>query len=160
MLRKANVDTWRISKDANGKRLRDAAYVIPPKASESESESDSDPDDNIPLARMIKKHRQEIETSEDEDDIPLMELRKRLNYRELRQNKKEDIKVKDMEYDDEVSSDNSCTLPLSDLSTGQPRYVKLAYLEYKGYVEVIVHSRIFPIYCIVFRPCLCQTRLS
>ena len=44
--------------------------------------------------------------------------------------------------------------------TGQPRYVKLAYLEYTGYVEVIVHSRIFPLYCIVFRPCLCQTRLS
>ena len=119
MLRKANVDTWQISKDAKGERLRDAAYVIPPKASESESESDSDPDDNIPLARMIKKHRQERETSEDEDDIPLMELRKRLNYRELRQNKKEDIKVKDMEYDDEVSSDNSCTLPLSDLSSSE-----------------------------------------
>ena len=119
MLRKANVDTWQISKDANGKRLRDAAYVIPPKASESESESDSDPDDNIPLAKMIKIHRQERETSEDEDDIPLMELRKRLNYRELRQNKKEDIKVKDMEYDDEVSSDNSCTLPLSDLSSSE-----------------------------------------
>ena len=45
-------------------------------------------------------------------------------------------------------------------NTGQPRYVKLAYLEYMGYVEVIVHSRIFPLYCIVFRPCLCQTRLS
>ena len=119
MLRKANVDTWQILKDAKGKRLRDAAYVIPPKASESESESDSDPEDNIPLARMIKKHRQERETSEDEDDIPLMELRKRLNYRELRQNKKEDIKVKDMEYDYEVSSDNSCTLPLSDLSSSE-----------------------------------------
>ena len=85
MLRKANVDNWQISKNAKSKRLRDAAYVIPPKASESESESDSDPDDNIPLARMIKKHRQERETSEDEDDIPLMELSKRLNYRELRQ---------------------------------------------------------------------------
>ena len=30
MLRKANVDTWQISKDDKGKRLRDAAYVIPP----------------------------------------------------------------------------------------------------------------------------------
>ena len=84
MWRKANVDNWRISKDANGKRLRDADCVIPPEASESESESDSDLEDNVPLARMIKKHRQERETSEDEDDIPLMELRKKLNYRELR----------------------------------------------------------------------------
>ena len=45
-------------------------------------------------------------------------------------------------------------------NTGQPRYVKLAYLEYTAYVEVIIHSRIFPLYCIVIRPCLCQTRLS
>ena len=45
-------------------------------------------------------------------------------------------------------------------TTGQPRYVKLAYLEYTAYVEVIIHSRIFPLYCTVIRPCLCQTRLS
>ena len=45
-------------------------------------------------------------------------------------------------------------------NTGQPRYVKLAYLEYTAYVEVIIHSRIFPLYCIVIPPCLCQTRLS
>ena len=44
--------------------------------------------------------------------------------------------------------------------TGQPRYVKLAYLEYTAYVEVIIHSRFFPLYSIVIRPCLCQTRLS
>ena len=44
--------------------------------------------------------------------------------------------------------------------TGQPCYVKLAYLEYTAYVEVIIHSRIFPLYCTVIRPCLCQTRLS
>ena len=46
------------------------------------------------------------------------------------------------------------------LYTGQPRYVKLAYLEYTAYVEVIIHSRIFPLYWIVIRLRLCQTRLS
>ena len=50
--------------------------------------------------------------------------------------------------------------PSHECSTGQPRYVKLAYLEYTAYVEVIIHSRIFPLYCTVIRPCLCQTRLS
>ena len=45
-------------------------------------------------------------------------------------------------------------------STCQPCYVKLAYLEYTAYVEVIIHFRIFPLYYIVIRPCLCQTRLS
>ena len=53
---------------------------------------------------MIRKHRQERETSEDEDDIPLMELRKRLYYSELRQNRKEGIKAKYMEYDNEFFS--------------------------------------------------------
>ena len=31
-------------------------------------------------------------------------------------------------------------LPLALGKTGQPRYVKLAYLEYMAYVEVIIHS--------------------
>ena len=46
------------------------------------------------------------------------------------------------------------------LPTGQPRYVKLAYLEYTAYVEVIIHSRAFPLYCFVFQNCLCRTWLS
>ena len=44
--------------------------------------------------------------------------------------------------------------------TGQPRYVKLAYLEYKAYFEVIIHSCVFPLYCFVFQTCLCRTWLS
>ena len=44
--------------------------------------------------------------------------------------------------------------------TGQPRYVKLAYLEYTAYVEVIIHSGAFPLYCFVFQTCLCRTWLS
>ena len=44
--------------------------------------------------------------------------------------------------------------------TGQPRYVKLAYLEYMAYVEVIIHSRAFPLYCFVFQTCFCRTWLS
>ena len=47
-----------------------------------------------------------------------------------------------------------------NVHTGQPCYVKLAYLEYTAYVEVIIHARFFPLYCIVIRPCLCQTWLS
>ena len=44
-------------------------------------------------------------------------------------------------------------------NTGELRYVKLAYLENTTCAEVIVHSRTFPLYFIVFRPCLCRTRL-
>lgn len=71
----ANVDDWQIAKDENSRKLRDAAYVIPPQASESETESDSDSESNVPLAKLAKKYRQERKNSEDEDDIPLMELR-------------------------------------------------------------------------------------
>ena len=45
------------------------------------------------------------------------------------------------------------------ITTGKLWYVKLAYLENPTCVEVIVHSRTFPLYFIVFRPCLCRTRL-
>ena len=37
-------------------------------------------------------------------------------------------------------------------STGQPRYVKLAYLEYMSYVEVIIHSGAFPYSALYFKP--------
>ena len=46
------------------------------------------------------------------------------------------------------------------VNTGQPCYVKLAYLEYTAYVEVIIHSRAFPLYCFVFQTSWCRTWLS
>ena len=104
------------SKDANNRRLRDAAYVIPPQPSDSETESDSDPEENVPLSKLAKKYKQERETSEDEEDIPLMELRKRLRHREMRQTHNKETKVKDMEYNDELSPDNSSSLPLFEYS--------------------------------------------
>lgn len=42
MLMLANVDEWKISKDEKSRRLRDAAYVVSPRASDFESASDSD----------------------------------------------------------------------------------------------------------------------
>ena len=82
----ANVDDWEIFKDKNSRKLRDAAYVIPLQASETETDSASDPEDRVPLVKFVKRHRQERETSSDEEDIPLMELQKRSRHRELWQN--------------------------------------------------------------------------
>ena len=68
----------------------------------------------MPLVKFVKRHRQERETSSDEEDIPLMELQKRLRHRELRQNQNQETQeteVRDMECNDEVFSDNSCSLP-------------------------------------------------
>ena len=64
----------------------------------------------------------------------------------------------DLYYIQSMGSSDTWTADFE--GTGQPHYVKLAYLEYTAYVEVIIHSRIFLLYCIVIRPCLCQTRLS
>ena len=75
-IRLAHVDEWQITKDDEGRRLRDAAYAIPPLPSESESDADSVSDENIPLAKLAKRYRHERETSSDDEDIPLMELRK------------------------------------------------------------------------------------
>ena len=50
MLRLANIEDWQISKDETGKRLRGAAYVIPPES--SDSDSDSDTKMNLPLAKL------------------------------------------------------------------------------------------------------------
>ena len=64
----ANIDNWQISKYESNRKLRDAAYVIPPQPSESETENESNSEDNAPFAKVSKKYRQERETSEDEDD--------------------------------------------------------------------------------------------
>lgn len=79
MLRLANIEDWNTSKYC-GRRLRDAAYVIPPEA--SDSSSDSDPEVNVPLDKLAKKYRHEREDSDSEDDIPLMELAKRVKARD------------------------------------------------------------------------------
>ena len=79
MLRLANIEDWETSK-YTGRRLRDAAYVIPPEASDSSSESD--PEVNVPLNKLAQKYRHEKEDSDSEDDIPLMELAKRIKARD------------------------------------------------------------------------------
>ena len=102
----ANVDDWQISKSENNRKLRDAAYVIPPQPSESETANESDSEDNVPLAKLAKKR----ETSEDEDDIPLMELRKRLKHRKLRQEGNLKAESKEMGTNDDILSDNPSSL--------------------------------------------------
>ena len=119
MLRLAHVDEWQIANDEQSRRLRDAAYVIPPQTSESGSDTDSESDENIPLAKLAKKCRHERESSSDEDDIPLMELRKRLRHREIRQNQNQEPKAKEMECNDELPSDNSSSLPFVQSSDSE-----------------------------------------
>ena len=106
MLRHANIEDWEITEDSNNRRLRDAAYVIPPQASESSSDSESDPDMNVPLAELSKRYRHEREDSDSEDNIPLMELAKRLKARDEVSTPVQDNDPDDIEMDSELSSDN------------------------------------------------------
>ena len=105
MLRHANIEDWEITEDSNNRRLRDAAYVIPPQASESSSDSESDPDMNVPLAELSKRYRHGREDSDSEDNIPLMELAKRLKARDEVSTPVQDNDPDDIEMDSELSSD-------------------------------------------------------
>ena len=50
-------------------------------------------------------------------------------------------------------STSLCQTCLSLQCTGQPRYVKLAYLKYTAYVEVLIYSRAFPLdIALYFKP--------
>lgn len=59
-----------------GRPLRKSVYVVSPEVSSSESAGESDTD--ISLARFAKKYKKERDDWSSEDDIPLMELKKRL----------------------------------------------------------------------------------
>lgn len=55
-----------------------ATFVIPPNDSET---SDSSSEDSEPLAKIAKRYRKERDNSENEDEIPQLELRRRINMR-------------------------------------------------------------------------------
>ena len=75
----ANLE-WEIPKGKS--QPRKARYVVNPESSSSESSSDSEPDNTPPLYKIANKYHREWDDSSDEDDIPLMELAKRLRARD------------------------------------------------------------------------------
>ena len=63
------------------KRIRKAAYAVPPTDSSSDSSNESSEEEKL-RDIVIKHYRNERSESEDEDDIPLMELSKRIRNQE------------------------------------------------------------------------------
>ena len=55
---------------------------------------------NLPLAKLAKGYRHERETSEDEEDIPLLELRNGLRHRDRNQGQDIETRDKHMESQD------------------------------------------------------------
>ena len=103
-LRLAKVDEWHIPKTATGQPRRRAAYVAPPPSDSDDSTSEaSDSESEDPHAKLIKLARKEREDSDNEEDIPLMELAGRLRERDRRENgqQSENCEIADNEYTSE-----------------------------------------------------------
>ena len=81
-MRLANLGDWEIPKDKKGRPKRRVKYVAP--LSDSSDEGDSELSDiEEPLSKLAKKYKRERENSSDEDNIPLMELAKRMREPEV-----------------------------------------------------------------------------
>lgn len=82
-IRLAHIDVWPIPKSGSEKRIRKAAYAVPPSDSSSDSSNESSEEEKS-RDTVIRQYRKEQNESEDEDDIPLMELSKRIRNQEKR----------------------------------------------------------------------------
>ena len=60
-------------------------YVVPPPDTDKSSSDFSESESVNPQMKLAAKYRREREDSDDEEDIPLMELAKRLKARECRE---------------------------------------------------------------------------
>ena len=98
-MRHAKIDEWKIPRDTEGRLLRRTTYVVPP-----EEESSSE-EETTPLQKIVRHKQQERDGSSDEDDIPTMELRRRLRSRDTRQ--KELFNEDDTPKNDPVNDDNT-----------------------------------------------------
>ncbi|CAC5398016.1 unnamed protein product [Mytilus coruscus] len=105
-LKPAPVETWDIPKSNENKKLRKSRFVVPPESSESEMEVDPQENETVENRtsfrnRLIRKNKHERDTSSDEDEIPLMELKKQINIRNKSLNNKE-VFSSETDEDDEI----------------------------------------------------------
>ncbi|CAC5423266.1 unnamed protein product [Mytilus coruscus] len=83
-LKKAKIDEWVIPTNIEGRQLRKTNYVVPPNDSDG---SESELPDANPRERLMNRYRQERETSSDEDNIPLAELKQKIANKKRREKK-------------------------------------------------------------------------
>ena len=84
-IRLANLDELEIPKDKKGRPMHKATYVAPMSSSSSNDESSNE---DPPLGKQVKRCRKQRETSADADDIPLMELAKRMREKDADEEQK------------------------------------------------------------------------
>ena len=102
MLRAANIDEWVIPTSTDGRPLRKTAYVIPPEDSSDEESSDTDQEG--PYEKLTKKYQKERDDSDEEDNIPLMELAKRLKARDAMKQEENEESNRDSSVDESRGS--------------------------------------------------------
>ena len=97
-MRHAKIDEWKVPRDTEGRLLRRSTYVVPPEDESSAEE------ETTPLQKIVRHKQQERDGSRDEDDIPTMELRRRLRSRDSKQ--KELSSDEDTEIDTPENNSN------------------------------------------------------
>ena len=98
-MRHAKIDEWKVPRDTEGRLLRRTTYVVPPE------EESSSKEETTPLQKIVRHKQQERDGSSDEDDIPTIELRRRLRSRDTRQ--KELFNEDDTPKNDPVNDNNT-----------------------------------------------------
>lgn len=96
-MRLAPVREWKILKDESGSINRKSTYVVPPDSGE---DSDEEPltEKQLAFKRAVENKRQERNSSSDEEDIPLMELRKRLQLKASYSQNEDRASREELEY--------------------------------------------------------------
>jgi hypothetical protein len=125
-LRPANIDNWEIPKDKVGRHLRKSVYVAPPNESEDSLSDAPSSEVEMPSAIMTKWARKEREDWSSEDDIPLMELKKRIRNKKFEPN----IENKLVETDMDVSED--------EISTDGERDIEYTKKPRKNYLNILL----------------------
>ena len=82
----AKIHDWEIPLTATVKPRRKANFVVAPESDDSEeTEGSSESEPENPIDKVVPKYRRERDDSDEDDDIPPMELRKRIRNRERRE---------------------------------------------------------------------------
>jgi hypothetical protein len=140
LIKPAKIDDWVISQDNNGRPIRNATYVVPPDIT---TEEDSEIDQNIESEReqkpqleakrelvnnrgsssedtkndipskLINKYKKERENSDSDDNIPLLELAKRLKNRS-RTKRVSEISSNSSDDDPKNQKENTMTVDATD----------------------------------------------
>jgi len=117
-LRLAKLDEWDLPKTRDGRPMRRARYAVPPEGTSSDSSSEEERNGGRKTTEDIaRRFRRERDDSSSEDDIPLMELAKRLKARDRGQIEEDEHSDDDHSTEDLSPNALPETVEGSDMTT-------------------------------------------